>query len=660
IRPSQQTATWTLHNLLRTVEEMHGTTHAGQAKFVKPIVGPFMGDAQLVTTRIQHGTAGYSSGTDTFLESANPGTNHGGDTSVAVTSSTTQGLVRFDDVFGNGLGQVPVGAKVLSAKLFLVTTETQSSIETIALHQMLTNWDESSTWNSLDGGVSIDDVEAAAVAEFRVTPNVLLAPAIFDVSRSLATWAADPTKNHGWLLRGSTPADLWRFRSSEHSVVADHPLLEVTYERPHWGIDASGQWSAGANWISGLPAGPGAKANFLGNITAPRTIGIAAPITIGSMTFDSDNSYTLAGAAITLAPLPGVPTTIDALAGTHTIVADVHLQEDTAITIAGTSRLDITGALSIAGGKTITKSGTGTLDASGGISGTAGGTLVIEQGTVEARYFNGFVSRFSAGSRGVIKPDGTIAATSKLLSLEFDGQPGAWQGQFDLTNNALIIQSDSANRMVVLARIADQIEFARNSGPTLWSGQGITSSFAADSSGIMGLAVLLNDNGAGGPRYSTFSGLSADTNSILVKYTLVGDLDLDGDIDADDYSKIDAGYAQHLTGYWKGDLDYSGRINADDFFAIDRAFSSSFNQPGGAAIAPGAAVPEPAAVGFGVIFTAVFALRYRRVCFRTPSSPAPAQDTSPQPSDASPAGRPTSPLLYSSFAALCHCNCRAR
>ncbi|HEV8378816.1 MAG TPA: DNRLRE domain-containing protein, partial [Tepidisphaeraceae bacterium] len=629
IKPSEQAATWTVHNLLRTIEEMHGATHAGAAKLVKPIVGPFVGDPELITTRFQQGSAGYASTSDTHLESAMPTTNHGGDTSVAVTSTITQGLIRFDDIFGNGLGQAPLGAKVLSAKLLLVTTATDLSAETISLHGMLSNWSENSTWNSLGGGVSIDDDEAVSIAEFRVTPNVALAPAIFDVSRSVATWAADPSQNHGWLLRGSTPADLWRWRSSENATATDHPILEITYERPHWSVDASGQWSAGSNWISGLPAGPGAKANFLRNISAPRTIGISAPITVGSIIFESDIPYTLAGASITLASLPGVPTTIDTLAGTHTILADVHLQDDTPITIGASARLDITGPLTIAGGKTITKSGPGTLHAAGGISGAAG-TLVIEQGVVEAKHFNGFVSRFSAGARAIITPDGTIAATSKLLSLEFDGSAGAWQGQLDLTNNALIVQADSATRLAVLTRIADQIATARNSGEARWTGQGLTSSSAAASRGLFGLSILLNDNGAGAPLHTTFAGQPADLNSILITYTLVGDMDLDHDIDADDYARIDAGYAKHLAGYWNGDLDYNGRINSDDFFLIDRAFSSSFNEPPGALAAPSAAVPEPAAIGLGAILAAALTLRIRRLCFSTPSSPAPAPDRSPR------------------------------
>jgi hypothetical protein len=182
----------------------------------------------------------------------------------------------------------------------------------------------------------------------------------------------------------------------------------------------------------------------------------------------------------------------------------------------------------------------------------------------------------------------------------------------------------------VFARLADQIATARNGGPSLWTGSGITSSWAAASSGIMGLGILLNENGAGGVRYGTFAGQAADINSILIKYTLIGDMDLDGDVDADDYSKIDAGYAQKLSGYWNGDVDYNGRINADDFFLMDRAFSSALYSPPGGAFAASAAVAEPAAVGLAILFAAAISLRMRRVCFSTPSSPVQARDTSPE------------------------------
>src|SRR6185436_20610039 len=142
VKVGQPSATWTHHNLLRTIEDWYGTAHAGASKNVRPIVGAFAADPQLVTASFQQGTAGYAGVVDTHIESAMPNTAHGADVSNSVTSSTMQGLIRFDNLFGNGLGQVPLGAKVLSAKLLLVTTTNETSTENISLHAMLTNWSE--------------------------------------------------------------------------------------------------------------------------------------------------------------------------------------------------------------------------------------------------------------------------------------------------------------------------------------------------------------------------------------------------------------------------------------------------------------------------------------------------------------------------------------
>ena len=40
-----------------------------------------------------------------------------------------------------------------------------------------------------------------------------------------------------------------------------------------------------------------------------------------------------------------------------------------------------------------------------------------------------------------------------------------------------------------------------------------------------------------------FSGFTVDSTTVLIKFTYTGDSDLDGDIDADDYAHIDAGYS---------------------------------------------------------------------------------------------------------------------
>lgn len=61
-------------------------------------------------------------------------------------------------------------------------------------------------------------------------------------------------------------------------------------------------------------------------------------------------------------------------------------------------------------------------------------------------------------------------------------------------------------------------------------------------------------------------------NEILVKFTCMGDSDLSGSIDATDYSLIDNGYVNGLSGWINGDYDHSGAINATDYAWIDNSY----------------------------------------------------------------------------------------
>jgi autotransporter-associated beta strand protein len=143
-----------------------------------------------------------------------------------------------------------------------------------------------------------------------------------------------------------------------------------------------------------------------------------------------------------------------------------------------------------------------------------------------------------------------------------------------------------------------------------WTGAGgITSSAAAaDTSHLTALAVIQNDDGTGSasPLYTSFEGQTVSDSDVLVKYTYYGDTNLDGKVDGGDYSRVDNGYLNHLTGWFNGDFNYDGVVNGSDYTLIDNAFNSQGGQIAAqiaaetAQIAPGAgssAVPEPAALG---------------------------------------------------------------
>jgi hypothetical protein len=128
-------------------------------------------------------------------------------------------------------------------------------------------------------------------------------------------------------------------------------------------------------------------------------------------------------------------------------------------------------------------------------------------------------------------------------------------------------------------------------------------SMPAATTGLTTLAVAV----AGEVGKTTFGGVSVASSDVLVMYTYDGDANLDGEIDGDDYVRIDAGFSASLSDYASGDFDYSGNIDADDYFVIDRNFSRQ-----GVAFSGATAVPEPAHGGLFACTMMMLIQRRRR------------------------------------------------
>ncbi len=195
-------------------------------------------------------------------------------------------------------------------------------------------------------------------------------------------------------------------------------------------------------------------------------------------------------------------------------------------------------------------------------------------------------------------------------SLSFDGASGAWQGLLDLANNDMIVHNG------VLADISSQITQGYNGGQ--WNGSaGIISTSAAATQNTA-LAVELNDDGTGNPLITQFDGESVGPTDVLIKYTYFGDANLDGVVNGSDYTLIDNGFNNQLTGWRNGDFNYDGVVNGDDYTLIDNAFNTQ-GAPlmaqaqkmiaGDTALitAANSSVPEPAslaaAMGIGLLLT---------------------------------------------------------
>ena len=222
------------------------------------------------------------------------------------------------------------------------------------------------------------------------------------------------------------------------------------------------------------------------------------------------------------------------------------------------------------------------------------GRTTVGNGATAATLTATFVRQASLaienGSSVNALPNGGPGGTSVLGSLSIAGAPDAWTAKLNLSNNDAVVQSTTANKTADLGRLYNQLKQGFNNGT--WTGLGITSATAAANPNTdTGLAVV--DNALLG--YTAFSGQPVTANSILLKYTYYGDIDLNGQVDADDLTVFANSFGR-VAGATQvdGDIDFNGTVDADDL----TVFANNFNKGIGAPLALGnvATVPEPATI----------------------------------------------------------------
>jgi hypothetical protein len=170
------------------------------------------------------------------------------------------------------------------------------------------------------------------------------------------------------------------------------------------------------------------------------------------------------------------------------------------------------------------------------------------------------------------------------------GSTGAWTGTIDLTNSDAVFQSSAANKTADFNRMYNQLKSGFASAA--WNGTGINSSTAAaDPTFETGLALI--DNAVFG--FTEFSGQTVNADSILMKYTYYGDIDANGEVNADDLT-IFANNFGKLSGAGQvdGDIDFDNDVDADDL----TVFANNFGKGVGNPLSSGTveAVPEPSTI----------------------------------------------------------------
>jgi hypothetical protein len=173
-----------------------------------------------------------------------------------------------------------------------------------------------------------------------------------------------------------------------------------------------------------------------------------------------------------------------------------------------------------------------------------------------------------------------------------------------MANNDAIIPGGT------LTVITDQIKQGRNGGNWLGTG-GITSSSAAtifaDNSNAhkTALAAVL----ASAVGLSVIDGQNVDPASVILRYTYLGDANVDGKVNALDYNAVATNFGSTGKTWSDGDFNYDGTVNTLDFTAL----GTNFNIAPLPSISLGTLVPEPSSVAAcGLIASALLRRRKRQ------------------------------------------------
>ena len=149
-----------------------------------------------------------------------------------------------------------------------------------------------------------------------------------------------------------------------------------------WNRSGTGAWHDPLSWLPvDVPGGTDKRVTFGDAISAPSTVVVDAPVTIGDIDFTGTSSYNIAGqSSVTLSgSSPEEITRLEVFAGNHQFQAEFVLASDTVVDVAANSTLTFNNVLTL-GGNSLDKIGDGTLAVNNIIS-SGGGTLNCLFGT---------------------------------------------------------------------------------------------------------------------------------------------------------------------------------------------------------------------------------------------------------------------------------------
>jgi autotransporter-associated beta strand protein len=215
-------------------------------------------------------------------------------------------------------------------------------------------------------------------------------------------------------LGGSDPLNLGYsplvYRAADFNVPSPTPVT--------WTSATGGNWTDTSRWsTAAAPNGIDQKAVLSGATTAPRNVVLDMPITLGSLTMNSSQKYTVSGSNALTMQVSGTIASINVAAGSHEIATPLVLASDTDVTVDGAiDTLTLSGGIS--GSGMLSKEGGGTLVISAPNSFT--GNTAVDGGKLRFQISTGSPS-VASGAFVTVAPGATLELAGVVSGLGATG-----------------------------------------------------------------------------------------------------------------------------------------------------------------------------------------------------------------------------------------------
>ena len=306
----------------------------------------------------------------------------------------------------------------------------------------------------------------------------------------------------------------------------------------------------------------------------------------------------------------GGPGTIEAASGGTFTVADPGGTTSAILDKDGSGTLLINATQShVAGSRLQVNAGTAVFNTDAGPSGNRNLSVTVAPGAYVAFNATQHLDQVDvSGTAG-------LAAGRKVLSANsFRLNSSSPIGTFDVNDGAMAIHGGTS-----VSDVTDWLTSGYAS--RAWNGIGIDSTAAAanPANRSVGFALAGDVLGLSGSQAGNWLGESVEADTLLVRYTLPGDANLDGTVDFTDEARL----AQHYNTvggmhWYEGDFNFDGNVDFLDLAIMAQQYNTSLPPSGAAPVFATSAVPEPSATWALLCAGAAAAFRRRRRVARDP------------------------------------------